>query len=280
MSEATAALMGDNGAAAAAAPAAAPAAPVTGGAQAPWYGQADEATAAYIQNKGWDSPIKAIESYRNLEKFAGGSKSLLELPGPDADETKLGEFYGKLGRPADPKEYGIKVPDGGDPALADWFTKTAHANGLTTKQAQGLFNKWQEMSGARMQEFEAQAKQESEKAIAELQREWGQGYEKQIAMGRNAVSALGFDQQKLTEFEARLGTAEMLRLFATLGSKMGEPSFEGVRSAASGFGTTPAEAQQQLNDLKTDKAFMEQYMAGNAEAVGKFKRLMEQAYGG
>lgn len=279
---ATAALMGDNGggasgAAASAAPAASGA---PSGAQPSWYGEVDEQTAAYIGNKGWQSPTDLLNSYRNLEKFAGGSKNLLELPGADADQAAWDNVYNRLGRPADPKEYGIVAPENGDPELVDWFTKTAHANGLTAKQAQTLFNQWNEMAGGKMEAMEVAARENSERAISELKREWGQAYDQQIDMGRRAVAALGLDQQKLTEYENKLGTGEMLKLFATLGSKMGEPSFaDGGRSGnAGGFGLTPAQAQQQVADLKMDKQFMEQYMKGAPDAVNKMKRLMEAAY--
>lgn len=283
MSEATAALTGDNGGGEGAATTAAPAAATSAApaANAPWYGQADEATAAYIQNKGWDNPIKAIESYRNLEKFAGGSKNLLELPGPDATPDQLNAFYGKLGRPNDPTEYGIKAPEGGDPELTDWFAKTAHSAGLNAKQAQTLFNQWNEMAGGKVQAMEAQQRENSEKEIQALKREWGQGYEKQIDMGRRAVAALGFKQEQLSAYEAKLGTAEMLKLFSVLGSKMGEDTFDGgERSGSSGgFGTTPAQAQQQIADLKSDKEFMKAYMAGSKDHVAKMTRLMGLAHG-
>lgn len=280
---ATAALLGDNGggngaAASAAAPAAAPATP--SGAAAPWYGTADEATAAYITNKGWDNPLKAIESYRNLEKFAGGSKSLVELPGPDAPPEKMAEFYARLGRPESPDKYGIEAPQGADPELVGWFKTTAHELGMSDSQAKALFTKYNEMVGGKMQAMEQQSAADSEKAITDLKREWGQTFDKQIDMGKRAVAALGFNEQMLTNYEAKLGTGEMLKLFATLGTKMGEPSFEGGgRSDGSGFGTTPAQAQQQIADLKTDKQFMDGYLKGNPEHVAKMKRLMSAAYG-
>ena len=278
MTEATAALMGDNGGGAgAAAPAATtPAA----GSPAPWYGQADEATAAYITNKGWDNPIKAIESYRNLEKFAGGSKSLVELPGPDADDAKLGEFYNRLGRPESPDKYDLKAPEGADPELTDWFKGTAHKYGLTAKQAASLYSDWNQMAAGKGEAMAAEAQQSSEKEIAALKKEWGQGFEKQIDMGKRAVAALGFNEQQLSTYEAKLGTAEMLKLFSTLGSKMGEDSFEGGERTGSGsFGLTPAAARQQISDLKTDKSFMDGYLSGNPEYVAKMKRLNEAAYG-
>jgi hypothetical protein len=290
MSNATAALMGDNGGGDGAAagiqnpattgtnPASAA---INNGAQAPWYGQVDEATTAYITNKGWDNPVKAIESYRNLEKFAGGSKSLLEIPGPDADEAKMGEFYNRLGRPESPDKYDIKPPEGGDPELTEWFKGTAHKYGLTSKQAGNLFNDWNQMAAGKGQAMAAEAQQNSEKEIAALKKEWGQGYEKQIDMGKRAVTALGFNEQQLSDYEAKLGTGEMLKLFSVLGSKMGESSFEGgERNGSTGFGLTPAAAQQQIADLKTDKQFMEAYLNGSPEHVAKMKRLNEAAYAG
>jgi len=278
MSEATAALLSDNGggqgAAApnAAAPASAPA--------SAWYGQADEATVAYITNKGWDNPAKAIESYRNLEKFAGGSKSLVELPGPDADESKLGEFYNRLGRPESPDKYGITPPEGADPALTDWFKQTAHKHGLTDKQASALFSEWNGKVGEMSQAMEQEVAQRSEQEITALKKEWGQAYDKQIDMGKRAVAALGMKQEQLAAYEAKLGTGEMLKLFAILGSKMGEDTFEGgERTGSGGFGVTPAAARQQIADLKTDKQFMEAYLSGSKEHVAKMQRLMEAANG-
>lgn len=280
MSEATAALLGDNGGGEGAAAPAAPAPTGAAAAPAPWYGQVDEATSAYITNKGWDNPAKAIESYRNLEKFAGGSKSLLEVPGPDADDAKLGEFYNRLGRPESPDKYDLKTPEGADPELTGWFKQTAHKYGLTAKQAASLYDDWNQMAVGKGEAMMADAQQNSEKEIAALKKEWGQGFEKQIDMGKRAVTALGFNEQQLSAYEAKLGTAEMLKLFSTLGSKMGEDSFEGGERTGSGsFGLTPAAARQQLSDLKTDKQFMEAYLKGSPEHIAKMKRLTEAAYG-
>lgn len=283
MSEtAAAALSGDNGSAGAgAAQPGAAGTPAAGGA-APWYGQADEATAAYITNKGWDNPIKAIESYRNLEKFAGGSKSLIELPGDDAPPEKVSEFYDRLGRPKSPAEYGIQPPEGADKALADWFTKTAHDQGLNAKQAKGLFEQWQAMSSERVQAMEAEAAQATEIGIRDLKREWGAAYDANITAGRRAAAGLGFDEAKLSSLESKLGTGEMLKLFATLGSKMGEPDFavNGRSGDAAGFGTSPAAALQQISDLKNDQGFMTRYMSGDKDAMAKMTRLTGLAYPG
>lgn len=276
MSEATAALTGDNGGTGAGAAGSAGAAGTQPNA---WNAGFDEETSAYVQNKGWQSPADILSSYRNLEKFAGGSKNLIEMPGMDADETTLNNFFNKLGRPEAPDKYGLKAPEGADPELVNWFKANAHKAGLTDKQAASLFDAWNGMSGERMQAMQQQMREQSEREITELKKEWGQGYDSQIDAGRRAAAALGYDEAKLGAIEDKLGTAEMLRLFATLGSKMGEDSFEGGDRTGTSFGVTPAAAKQQIADLKMDKNFMNEYLNGNPDAINKMKRLMESAHG-
>lgn len=275
MSEATAALMGDNGGAdpQGAAPTGSPAQETS------WNAGFDEDTNAFIQNKGWKSPADILSSYRNLEKFAGGSKNLLELPGADADEEALNNFYNKLGRPESPDKYGIQPPEGADNDLVEWFKSAAHKTGLSDKQATSLFDAWNTMSGERLQAMESMQREESEKAITDLKKEWGQAYNQQIDAGKRAVAALGYDENSLNALESKMGTADMLRLFATLGSKMGEDNFVSSERSGQSFGVTPAAAKQQIADLKMDKNFMDQYLKGNPDAISKMKRLMEAVHG-
>jgi hypothetical protein len=272
---ATAVLTGDNGGTAAGATSAsAPA-----GNNGVWSASFDEGTQAYVSAKGWQSPTDLLTSYRNLEKFAGGSKNLLELPGVDADESAWDQVYNRLGRPDSPDKYGIEPPEGGSPELTEWFKGTAHKLGLTAKQAQALYQEWNGMSGTMQEKMQAQMAQESERALGSLKQEWGQQFDSMVDSGKRAVRALGLDEGKLSDMESKLGTAEMLKLFATLGQKMGEDSFEGgERSGSGAFGLTPAAAKQQISDLRSDQRFMQEYINGNPDAVNKMKRLMESAY--
>lgn len=277
MTDTAAALLGDNGT---------PAAPAAGvqptaqpSANSVWTAAFDEDTNAYVSNKGWKEPSDLLMSYRNLEKFAGGAKNLLELPPENATPEQLDAFYSKLGRPASPDEYGIRPPEGADPELTNWFKGTAHKLGLSAKQAEQLFTEWNGMSSAMQEKLQAQQAQESENAIKSLKQEWGQAFDQNIGAGRRAVAALGLDAGKLAAYEEKLGTAEMLKLFATLGSKMGEDTFAGERGEG-GFGTSPAQARQQIADLKLDKQFMDKYLNGDPDAVAKMKRLTEAAYAG
>lgn len=273
MSEGTAALSGDNGISG-------DAGAVEGQATA-WNAGFDEDTNAYVENKGWGGVEDVLSSYQNLEKFQGGAKNLIEMPGVDASDDDRNSFFNKLGRPETADQYSLEIADGGDSDFFDWFRNTSHAQGMTDAQTQGIFNSYNEMTAARMEAYETGQREASEKAIGDLQKEWGQGYDAQMDMGKRAVAALGYDEQSLTDLEGKMGTAEMLKLFANLGSKMGEDSFEdGSRGSSNGsFGLTPATARQQLSELKLDKSFMGEYLGGNPDAVNKMKRLMEAAHG-
>lgn len=278
MSEtATAALSGDNGASQE--PVQQPTSQAPAGNDVPWYGKADEDTSAYIQNKGWKDPSELISSYRNLEKFAGGSKNLVELPGVDADEEALGNFYNKLGRPEDPNGYTFQNPEGGDENLFNWFKGTAHEIGLNDKQAANLLNKWQEMNGGLAEQYEQSKIEQAEADMLSVKREWGAAYEQNIDAGRRAARELGYSQEELSTLESSMGTGQMLKMFAKIGSRMGEDTFENGDGNSGGFGISPAQAQSQIGELKSDKAFMDAYLKGDKAAISKMQRLMELAYG-
>jgi len=238
-----------------------------------------EDTLGYIKNKGWESPADLLTSYRSLEKYQMKSPDIIELPGVDADEDAMNQFYDRLGRPSDPSQYGFEAPENADPELMDWFGNTAHRYGLSEKQAKGLFNEWNEMTGAKMENLQHEMKVQGENDINNLKKEWGGDYDKMVNAGRLAANGLGYGEEQLSSLEEKMGTGEMLKLFATLGSKMGEDSFATGNESGSGFGTSPSQAKAQMDELRTDSQFMDAYMSGDKAAVAKMQKLMEIAHG-
>lgn len=244
-----------------------------------WKEGFDEETSAYVTNKGWEGPDSMLESYRNLEKLAGGNKNILEMPGVDATDEQMSDFYNRLGRPETAADYSFDLPEGGDGDMLDWFKTTAHKHGLSDNQAKDLFADYEAMAGDRVENATNDLRQQSETDISDLQKEWGRDYEKNVDSGKRAVNALGYDEQSLSSLENKMGTSEMLKLFSQIGSKMGEDAFVDGDSDGSGFGGSPAAARQQLADLRLDKSFMDKYMSGDKDAINKFTRLMEKTHG-
>jgi len=244
-----------------------------------WRSGFDEDSSAFVDNKGWENPSSMLESYRNLEKLAGGNKNVLELPGVDADPETMDRFYNKLGRPEQADGYSFELPEGGDNDMFDWFREKAYSQGLSDNQAKNLFNEFNQMSEGRIESMQNEMRQRGENDITDLKREWGRDYDKNVDSGKRAVSALGYDEQALSGLEERMGTAEMLKLFSNIGAKMGEDSFIEGNNNDGGFGQSAAGARQQLSELRTDTAFMDKYMNGDRDAVAKMTRLMEKAHG-
>lgn len=271
MTEAAAAPSGDNGSADNAG---------TATQSTHWTTGFDEPTMAYVGTKGWQSPTDLLTSYRNLEKFAGGSKNLVELPGVDATDEVMGQFYDRLGRPATADQYSFKAPEGADPTITEAFKGMAHKYGLSDKAAAGIFGEWNQMVQSMSQQAEQAAQVESENAIQALRRDWGSQFDAKVEDGKRAAALLGYDQEKLNALESKMGTADLMHLMVTLGSKMGEASLEGADSGTKSFGLSPIQAKQQIADLKMDKQFMDAYLKGDKDALAKMQRLMGVAHGG
>lgn len=292
MSEATAALIGDtppgdNGTPAPTAPVVTP--PGDTGTPAPvvapapvgksWMDGFDDDTNAYVTNKGWKEPSDLLSSYKNLEKFAGGSKNILELPSADATPEAMDSFYNALGRPASADAYSFDLPEGGDGEMHTWFKNTAHKHGLSDNQAKSLFADYNEMAGLRAEGSVDATRQQSENDIVNLRKDWGPKYESNLDSGKRAVHTLGYDEEALSALEGKMGTSEMLKLFSQIGSKMGEDVFVDGDDKGGGFGGSAAGARQQISDLRTDTQFMDKYMSGDKDAIAKYTRLMEKAHG-
>lgn len=243
-----------------------------------WMSGFDEDSSAFIENKAWKEPADMLSSYRSLEKLVGGSNNVLEMPSADATPEEMDSFYNSLGRPESVDGYSFELPEGGDSEMFEWFRNEAHAEGLTDNQAKNLFSKYEAMAEQRMGDVESQMRQNAEQDIADLKKEWGRDYDKNIDSGTRAVRALGYDEAALSGLEAKMGTSEMLKLFSNIGAKMGEDSFVSGEGSDS-FGNTAAGARQQLADLKTDSQFMDKYLSGDKDAVAKYTRLMEKAHG-
>lgn len=259
---------------AAAAPASAPAAPAID-----WLPDADETTVGLVQNKGWKSPKDAIASYQSLEKFVGApADKIVRLPGEGAAKEDIDAFYAKLGRPADPAGYEIKLPDGAD----DTFAKTAatkfHELGLNKTQAQELV-KWYEGQGTSMTEAQQQAKiaanVDQQNA---LKQEWGAAYDQQLSRAQNFARAAGIDGATLDKLQDSMGYDGVMKFMANLGAKIGESNFNSGDRTTNFGAMTPGQAQAEIQSLKRDKEWSAKYLAGSAEHKARMTQLMSWAY--
>jgi hypothetical protein len=263
------------------APEAQPAAPE---AAAPFYsGFQNEELRGFVENKGVKEPEQLASMYHNLEKMMGADKAgrTVVLPGPDADEAALGEFYGKLGRPEAPDGYELPVPDGDDGKMAEWAQGVFHEAGLTAKQAALVSEKWNARVGEMVNGQQAEAQQTAEQAEAELKKEWGAAYDQKVAGVENAAVALGMSENELLGLRASMGPAAAMKFVDSLAGKLGEDTVENGEPMDGAL--TPAGANEALARLGTDRDFMAAWMDKNHPshkwAVEHKSKLARQAAG-
>jgi hypothetical protein len=247
--------------------------------QGSWYQEFPDEVRGLVETKGWQTPVDAINSYANLEKFLGADKAGrgLVLPKDDANPDEWNQVYDRLGRPKSADEYKLPIPEGDTGEFAKVASEQFHKLGLTAKQAQGLAEWWnatQEQMGASQANRSAM---DSEQQLAQLQQEWGKDYDANIEAGRRAARQFGVDGETLEKMENALGTADMLKFFAKIGKGVGEDSF--VEGQSSGkFGMSPEAARVRISQLKSDPEWTAKYLSGNADAKAELERLMRAGY--
>jgi hypothetical protein len=258
------------------------------GEAAPWYGQADEDTAAYIKVKGWQDSSAVIKSYREAEKFLGRDpNSLLTIPRAD-DAAGQMAMFDKLGRPAEAKGYdmtggikGMQVDPTFAPVVADIF----HKAGLTKAQGDAVAKAYNEyaLKGAEAELADYNQRVDADKAT--LQAEWRGGFERKFQAAVAAAEHLGLPAEAIDGIESKIGYAETIKLLSNIGAKLGEDKFVGSEGGnPGGFfnGMTPAEAKaawaQKLLDPSFSAALTDRNHPGHKAAAAEQTRMFKVMY--
>jgi hypothetical protein len=269
-------------------PTAPAAAPVTNS----WYATdgLDEGTASQlgelVKAKGWKGPSDALLSYQNLEKVFGADKAGRTILAPKSDDDADGwsAVYDRLGRPESADKYDLPVPEGDDGSFAQAVAPVLHELGLTSKQAKGLAEWWNETSGARIEQEREAFINKSEQDFAALRREWGAAADQNVDLAKRALVRFGqdagIDADGLERLEQAIGTGPMLKLFHSIGASFAEGSFV-ASDQPSGGAMTPQQAQNKIASMFADQEFMSRYMNPDervrAGAIEEMERLHRMA---
>jgi hypothetical protein len=233
-----------------------------------------------VANKGWTEPKQVLEGYRNLEKLLGADKAgnAVILPKSDATPEEQAAFFNRLGRPTDAAGYKIEVPQGGDPEFAKQAGAWFHELGLTQRQGEALAAKWNQHVGG-LGAAQVQAQQAAFAADdAALKTSWGQAFAQNVAQAQVGMRAIG-GPEAVDKLSAALGHKATMEFLQSIGSRMGEASFEGGQTATKfGDALTPGEAKAKIAELRADKSFVAKYLSKDAGAVAEMKRLHEYAF--
>lgn len=249
--------------------------PATPPPAAPWYGaDAGDDIRGFVENKGWDSPLKAVDAYRNLESFVGADKAGRGVvwPKDETDAEGWKAIHQRLGVPETPDAYNIPVPEGGNPEFAKAIAPVMHRLGLTAKQAEGLAQYVNQFETEQAAKFETESKARAEQEIAKFKADLGAAFTPTVELGKRAAASLGIKDEQFSALEEVLGLKGTVELFASIGKKLGEDSFAGDGVPAGGD-MSPQGAKARLEALRNDQAWVAKVLSGDIKAVEEKDRL-------
>jgi hypothetical protein len=241
-----------------------------GGSGDPWYKGADEATATYIKNKAWDSPLKTVESYKSLETVFGAEKAgrdILVLP--DAKTAKPEDWnpvYDKLGRPKDATGY--TWSDKSDKNIIETAAPVFHKIGLNPQQATELETWYNSTIEAQSKIADEKFAVDSTNELTKLKTEMGSAYDDRVLLAKQATKAAGLNIDELTGIERIIGSGKLMKMLMGFGDLMREgrsPDEGGARQEQGGgsYTMTPDQARAKIAELKLDSDFMAKYLSPN-----------------
>lgn len=156
----------------------------------------------------------------------------------DAGEAAkaLREMEGKFAIPAKPEDYGLEVPQGQDGAFAKTAAGWFHKHGIPAAAAKGLVADWNTFVASQQQATDTAKQQKGEQELNTLRGEWGQQYETNVELGRRAMRTFGVPVEMIDSLAGKMGDAQTLRLFHSIGKAMSEGTLNPGTPAGGGNG--------------------------------------------
>ena len=241
-----------------------------------------------LQNEPSLADIKDVASlakgFVHAQHMIGSDK--VAIPGTQASQEELDNFYNKLGRPETvdgyeaPTENMPEIPY--DNELQTMFFEEAHRIGLNKQQA-GALIRWQaEQAQASIENGNQQAEINLEKAQDAMRKEFGKAYEEKMDLAKNAALEFGGDElMKVLDATGLGNEPAVIKAFANIGKAISNDEIIGG-GGRQGFMMSPAEAKAQIANMKRDPNFMASYTdnghVAHKESVAEMARLYELAY--
>ncbi len=244
-----------------------------------------------------DDPIEAAarltDMHRNaMQRIGKGLDTIIDKPGKDQPLPEWMKANREVfGLPENANGYTVERPADW-PKDAAWDTDFetqakafAFENGIPPAALQGLVGLYAQKVAALNGAADTQLAQASEQMRGDLTREWGPQTNARILRAGQAAQALaekaGMGADQLTEMakslSAKTGDANVIRLFDTVAQMMGDDTITGAGKSAGTFGTTPAEARQQLAQLTAaGGAWYEATNSGNSAKIAELQPQIER----
>ena len=198
-----------------------------------------------------DASLKSIsdvpalaQSFVHAQRMIGADKVV--VPGKWATEDDWSGGY----------ELKVETPEGAeaDGDMLDWFRSTAHKNGLTPRQAQGLLAEYQQFSQSREVSASGSVEQQQVVTEQELRKDWGETYDERIGIAKDVLAQFGDDELAdgvATDGQILFGNdPRVVRFLHKVGAYINERvSEDGLLGAKTTGMMAPDEAQAKIREL-------------------------------
>jgi hypothetical protein len=194
-------------------------------------------------------------SYANLEKLLGHEK--VPIPkGPD-DVAGLAVFNKAMGVPQTADGY--QLPDvtlpGDMSKLAfdkNTFSQTMHEQGLTPRQAEGLWKKYTEMTVGVYQKHLQEYQNTVNATVNALRNEWGDAYGAKVELGEMVVAKFAKDKDEGDYLTSTLAKDPRgIRFLAKIGEQFSENKIGDFKHT--NYAMSPEEAENEYNKIMMDQ---------------------------
>lgn len=255
-----------------------------------WFGGYDADTQAHITGRGWDKlPVdqavaQAVKAHREAEKLIGvPAEHVVRWPKDANDKENWDKVHARMGVPTDPKEYdftGVKRTNGEElkPEFFDPIREMAQRLHLNKDAARELASDLVKQADASAQTSATVYEQKLQGEREALDKNWGTNKASNLVIAQNAAQKLFANmapadlQAAMSSLEKSFGYANIMEMFRQIGTKIGEDKFVN-RDTPNGGAMTGLEAQQKLDMLTKDTAWVGKYEAGDVNAVAEFNNL-------
>lgn len=252
----------------------------------PWY----SALAPEYQTNPYVAQSKDINSFVKSAIDTKGmvGANTIKLPSDKATDAELGEFYTKLGRPAEATGYTPTVKPAAeglvDAPVMEHMQTTFHKLGLTAAQGQGVLDAYLSQVNTGYEASTAQETATKSQGVATLKTEWGPKYDNNVKTAQLAINKYGGPELMAKIDGTGLGNdVDFIKFMHTMGLQLLDDDALSGESGGS-FGGTPMAAQQEIEALKMDTDFQTalntREAPGHKAAVDRWLAVHQKAFPG
>jgi len=211
------------------------------------------------------------KSYVSLQTVMGQKASAVTIPNEKSTPEEIAAYRKALGVPDAPEGYTLKpeqLPEGlsWDDELAKGFAEIAHKHNIPPAAMKELTERFIASEAAKLEEYSKTAYAELETGRAELKKEFGGNFEKNIALATRVANTVGLDPES-----PGLRDPNVVKALVRVGSLIAEDKIAEIGKSVQPGGMSSKDIQTNPNN-----PYFKRYQDGDPEVVNLVRDLMRR----